>query len=85
MGALDLVVEKLTEVLHVDAAFAGVNNCDKTGHNHLGIADSLDRTNDVGKLADTRGLNEDAVGMELLLHLRESLAEIADQRAADAA
>ena len=36
-------------------------------------------------LADTGGLNDDAVRMELLLYLHKRFAEISDKRAADAA
>ena len=83
--ALYLVVEELAEVLHVDAALACVNNGYKAGDDHLRVPDALNRANNVGKFADTRGLDEDAVRMELLLHLHERLAEISDKRAADAA
>ena len=84
MRALHLVVEKFAEVLHVDAAFAGVNHRHKAGDNHLGVLNLLDGPHHVGELADARGLDEDAVRMELLLHLHKGLAEIAHQRAADA-
>ena len=47
--------------------------------------DALDGGDDVGQLAHARGLNQDAVGVIGLDDLTQRLAEVANQRAADAA
>ena len=82
---LHLIAEEFTEVLHVHLAFARIH--------HGGIAVQLcvfkicilDGLDDVGQLAHARGLDENAVGGILLHYLLQRLAEVAHQRAADAA
>jgi len=81
---LNLVVVELAEVLHIHLALIDVGNsreaiklCANTC-----VLNSLDN---VGKLADTRGLYNYSVGGILLKHLDKRLGEIANQRAADAA
>ena len=85
MRIFHLVVEELTEVFHVNAAFAGIHNRRKTGNHEVRIVNVQHGLLNVGKLADTGGLNDDAVRMELLLYLHKRFAEISDKRAADAA
>ena len=86
-GVFNLVEEELAEVLDVHAALARV----RYGHEaaHAGFRNillhALDRTDDVRELADSARLDEDAVRMVLVDDLTECLAEIADQRTADAA
>ena len=86
-GGLDLVVVELTEVLHIDLHLGGVRHGDKAVELHLGnvLYGVLHRHDHVAELAHAGGLNEDAVGVELSLHVLQSLVEVAHQRAADAA
>ena len=87
-GGLDLVVVELTEVLHIDLDLAGVGHGDIAVELELAQAlvdGALDGDDDVRELADAARLNEDAVGVELRHDLFESLVEVADEGAADAA
>ena len=86
-GGLDLVVVELTEVLHIDLHLGGVCHGDKAVELHLGnvLYGVLHRHDHIAELAHAGGLNEDAVGVELSLHVLQSLVEVAHQRAADAA
>ena len=85
-GALHLVVVELAEVLHVHLDLAHVRDGDQAVHLHLAVfRDLLDCPAHVGELADARRLDQDAGRRELLHDLLQRLAEIADQRAADAA
>ena len=82
---LDLVVEELAEVLHVDAALVRVDNGGKAVELEVIGLHALHGADNVGQLADAGGLDEDAVRAELLEHLLQSLLEVADEAAADAA
>ena len=86
-GGLDLVVVELTEVLHIDLHLGGVRHGDKAVELHLGnvLYGVLHRHDHVAELANAGGLNEDAVGVELRLHVLQSLVEVAHQRTTDAA
>ena len=86
-GVFDLVEEELAEVLDVHAALHRVRDRHKAAHLRLGnvLLHALDRADDVGELAHAARLDEDAVGMILVDHLAQRDAEIAHQRAADAA
>ena len=79
----DLIVVELTEVLHIHLALVSIGNGSKAIE--LGILSlyRLNRLNNVGELSYSAGLNNHSIGMELLEHLRESLREISNERAAD--
>ena len=81
----DLVTEKFTEILHIHLALARVHDGDKRGDLQMLVANALHGAHHVGKLADAGWLDEDAVGFVFVKHLDERAAEIAHQRAADAA
>ena len=82
----DLVVVELTEVLHIHLDLVDVGHGDEaTQLNIQMLSHALDSAGHVGQLADAGGLDDDAVGVVLLHHLLQSGAEIAHQRAADAA
>ena len=84
-GVLDLIVKELAEVLHIQLAFVGVDHgSERLQHDLLG-QNALHGTDDVGQLADTRGLNENAIGGEVGQDLRERLGKITDQGTANAA
>ena len=82
----DLVVVELTEVLHIHLDLVDVGHGDEAAQLNIQmLGHALDSAGHVGQLADARGLDDDAVGVVLLHHLLQSGAEIAHQRAADAA
>src|SRR5699024_10847513 len=82
---LDLVAPELAEVLHVHLGAGGVHHGGEAAGNQIGVSDVLYSTDDVRELADAAGLDEYAVGLELLLDLLERLGEVAHEAAADAA
>ena len=82
---LHLVVEEFTEVLHVHLALARIHHGGEAIQHCPFGGGALYGADDVGEFAHARGLNEDAVGCVLGQHLRQGLAEIANQGAADAA
>ena len=86
-GGLDLVVVKLAEVLHVDLHLGGVGHGDEAVELHVRLVlhGVLHGHDHVAELAHAGGLDEDAVGVELVLHLDEGLVEVTHQGAADAA
>ena len=86
-GVLHLVVEELAEVLHIDLGLGGVHHGDKAVEVQIGCLglDALHGGNDVGQLAHAGGLDDDAVRGVVGQNLLEGRAEVAHQRAADAA
>ena len=83
VGVCDLIVEKLTEVSYIHTALARVNDCDLCAE--LRTLNAADGLGNVGKLADAGGLDDYAVGGEVCQHLFQSLGEVANEGAADAA
>ena len=86
-GILNLVFIELAEVLKIDLALGRVRNSDCADQLHFGhLSDHiLDSLHNIAQLADAGGLDDDAVGREVVHDLLQSLAEIAHQRTADAA
>ena len=84
-GVLYLIVEEFPKVFHIHFALGGVYYGDKGGKLQAVRAHILHGTDHVRELAHAGGLDQDAVGVILLQHLHQGLAEIAHQRAADAA
>ena len=82
---LHLIVEEFTEVLHVHLALARIHHGGEAIQHCPFGGGALHGADNVGELAHARGLNEDAVGCVLGQHLRQGLAEIAHEGAADAA
>ena len=85
VGKFDLVVEKLTEILCVFLALICINNSCEAVEHHILCGYVLYCLNNVGKLANSGGLDENALGGISLNHFGESFSEIAHKRAADAA
>ena len=82
----DLVVVELTEVLHIHLDLVDVGHGNEAAQLNIQmLGHALDSAGHVGQLADAGGLDDDAVRVVLLHHLLQSGAEIAHQRAADAA
>ena len=86
-GVLHLIVEELTEILHIDLGLGGVHHGDKAVEPEGGglLLHPLHGGDDVGQLPHAGGLDDDAVRGVVGQHLLQSGAEVAHQRAADAA
>ena len=82
---LDLVVEELAEVFHIHPALVGVDHGREAVEHQLIGLHALHRADDVAELADTRGLDEDAVGVKLRQHLLQCVGKVPHEAAADAA
>ena len=83
-GMRHLILEKLTEVLEVHLGLERVNNGYKAIQLNLEVR-VLYRSDNVRQLADAGRLDQDAVRMVLVHNIVQRLAEVANQRAADAA
>ena len=81
---LNLVIIELAKVLHIHFALVDVDNNGIGAKLRIGTVNALYRLDNVGELADTRGLNDDAVWMEFVKHTAECGGKITDERAADA-
>ena len=80
---LDLIVVELAEVLHIHLALVYVCNGGKAIKLCTMLLGSFCRANNVGKLANARGLNNNSIGIILLQHLYKRLGEISDERTTD--
>ena len=83
-SVLNLIVEELTEILHIHLTFVDV--CNGSEAIELGIfsAAVLNRANNVGKLSNSGGLDDYSVGSIFFKNLNECLRKISYKRTADA-
>ena len=81
----DLIAEELAKVLHIHLALTCVNNGGEATDLEVSALNALHRLDNVGELANARGLDENSVGIVLCEHLGKSLGKIANERAADTA
>ena len=82
----DLVIVELAEVLHIHLDLVHIGHGDKAVQLHVQmLSHALHGAGHIAQLAHAGRLDDDAVGVVLLHHLLQSGAEIAHQRAADAA
>ena len=82
----DLVIVELAEVLHIHLDLVHIGHGDKAVQLHVQmLGHALHGAGHIAQLAHAGRLDDDAVGVVLLHHLLQSGAEIAHQRAADAA
>ena len=82
----DLVVVELAEVLHIHLHLVHIGHGDKAVQLHIQmLGHAFHSAGHIGELAHAGGLDDDAVGVVLLHHLLQGGAEVAHQRAADAA
>ena len=82
----DLVIEKFAKILEIDFALGCVYNGGGAVEVHLRVLGCIvDGTHNVRELADTGGLDQDALGSIGSHDFPEGGAEITDKRAADAA
>ena len=79
----DLIIEELFEIAMIHFAASGVDNGAVAVQ--FNPADCFHCPQDIGKLSDSRGLNDDPIRMICIDDLLQRLLEIAFQRAADAA
>ena len=81
----DLIIIKLAKILHVDLDLTGISHSYLVANDHIVTGHLLDRRNHIAELAHAGGLDDNAIGVVLLDDLGQRLAEVAHQRAADAA
>ena len=82
----DLVIVELAEVLHIHLDLVHIGHGDKAVQLHIQMLRyALHGAGHIAQLAHAGRLNDNAVGVVLLHHLLQRGAEIAHQRAADAA
>ena len=82
----DLIIVELAEVLHIHLDLVHIGHGDKAVQLHVQmLCHALHGAGHITQLANAGRLDDDAVGVVLLHHLLECGAEIAHQRAADAA
>jgi len=81
----DLVVKELAEVLLIHLALLGIYHSREAIQLHPLCVEILHGTDDVAQLAHTGRLDQNAVGVILLQHLLQCLAEIAHKAAANTA
>ena len=81
----NLVIVELAKVLHIHLALIHV--CNGSEAIELGILSlyRLDSLDNVGELTNSAGLDDNAVGVELVKHLNKRLGKITNEGAADAA
>ena len=84
-SVLDLVVVKLAKVFHIHFDLARVRDGGKPVEDSAGSVCRLNRTDDVGQLADAGRLDQNTVGMVLFDYLVQCGRKIADKAAADTA
>ena len=82
-GGTDLVIVELTEVLPVDLHLPSIGHRHGVAQLNIFAGDLLRRGDHIGQLAHTGRLDDHPVGVELLDHFLQSLAEITHQRTAD--
>ena len=84
-GVFNLIIEKLTEIFHIHLTFVGVHYGRKAVQNRITtvILHTLHGTNNVTQLADTGGLDQNAVGMIFIQCFFQSSSKITNKAAAD--
>ena len=80
--AFDLVLVELAEILHIHFDLGCIGNSSIAVEADLSAINIHHSLDDIGKLANARGLDKDTVRAELLQHLLQSLAEITYKRTA---
>ena len=84
-GSLHLVIVEFSEVLGIDLDLARIHNSHGIAQGHIRAGDLVHSADHIGQLAHAGGLNDDPIGVVLVDHLGQCLAEVTHQRAADAA
>ena len=85
VGRFDLVVVELAEVLHIHLALRRVCHGDEIAELDVVVRHALHSLDDVRQLADAGRLDQDAVRRIFGHNFFQRLAEVAHERAADAA
>ena len=84
-GGFNLVVVKLTKVLHIDFHLAGIRHSNGIAKRNLLIGNLLYRADHIGQLSHAGWLNNHPIGVILLNHPVQRPAKITHQAAADTA
>ena len=84
-GIFNLVIEKLAKVFHVQLAFVGVDHCRERVKRYVIGYDTLHGTDNVGQLAHTRRLDQNAIRGKVTQYLSQCLGKVTYQGATDAA
>ena len=84
-GVGDLVAVKFTEVLQIHLALIYVGNGGEAIEHRAVLLGGLCRADNVREFANSGGLDDDSVGLELVEHAAQSLGKIAHQGTADTA
>ena len=84
-GVGDLVAVKFTKVLQIHLALIYVGNGGEAIEHRAVLLGGLCRADNVREFANSGGLDDDSVGLELVEHAAQSLGKIAHQGAADTA
>ena len=85
LGVLDLIAVKLAKVLHVNTALGGIGHGNGAVQHYVVGQNALHSTHNVRKLANARGLDEDAVGGKFTEHLAKGFGKVAHKAAANTA
>ena len=84
-SSFNLVVIELAKVLHVNLHLAGIADGNGVAQGHFVANDLLNCTDNIGQLANTGGLDDDAVRVVLGDHFLQSLTKVTHQATADTA
>ena len=79
----DLVIIKFAKVLHIHLALIYISNGCKAVKTCIVLLCGLCRADNVRELTNTRGLDNDSIGIILLKHLNKRLGKVAHKRATD--
>lgn len=82
---LDLVIEELTKVLHVNFALGRVSHSNKGVQLNIMVIQTLHSSDDVRQLTYAGRFDKDTVGMELGQNLLQCLPKVTHQAATDTA
>ena len=80
---LDLIVKKLTKVLHIHTALLGINHHGSTAKRSIGKLQPLHRADHVAELANARRLDQDAVGGVIGHYLFKCAAKVTHKATAN--
>ena len=84
-GGFNLIIVELAKVFHIYLNLADIRNRHGAAQHHIFVGHLFHRRDHIAELAHAGGLDHDPVGVILLDHLIQRLAEIAHQAAANAA
>jgi hypothetical protein len=84
-SVLDLIVEELAKVFHIQFALVGVYHGGIAVQHDIIAQHALNGAHNVRQFANARGLDQDAVGCEIGQYLCKGFGKVTNQRTTDAA